>query len=212
MALFSPVCGYPDPQRDLTDQYCSMDVTSITRMGRRHRDRRRLARLHSRRYLRLLQAAAVLATVAVLSGAARLPDAHGPWVWPVEGARQITDRFHAPAHDYGPGHRGIDLKAAIGTAVRAPADGVVAFRGVVVDRPLITIDHGGGIVTTFAPVTSTLNPGSVVAVGEEIGIVGTGGHSPAGEMHLGVRWRDVYINPLLLFGDVPRAILLPCCA
>jgi len=27
-----------------------------------------------------------------------------------------------------------------------------------------------------------------------------------------VRYNDVYINPMLMFGDVPRAVLLPCCA
>ena len=103
------------------------------------------------------------------------------------------------------------MAAPVGSMVRAPADGVVAFRGVVVDRPLITIDHGGGIVTTFEPLASTLTPGSVVHTGDEIGTVAVGGHSPEGELHLGVRWNDVYINPLLMFEKVPRAILLPCC-
>lgn len=149
--------------------------------------------------------------LAVLPGAARAPDVAEPWVWPVEGARQITEPFRAPSHDYGPGHRGIDLATAVGAVVHAPADGVVAFRGVVVDRPLITIDHGAGIVTTFEPMTSSLTPGSVVAAGDEIGIVATGGHTPAGELHLGVRWNDVYINPQLMFGEVARAVLLPCC-
>src|SRR5690606_28803595 len=111
----------------------------------------------------------------------------------------------------GPGHRGLDVTAPVGTTVRAPADGVVAFRGVVVDRPLITIEHGSAIVTTFEPVASTLDPGLVVTAGSEIGTVATGGHTATGEMHVGVRWMGVYINPQLMFGDVPRAILLPCC-
>lgn len=133
-------------------------------------------------------------------------------MWPIDGAREITATFRAPSHDYGPGHRGVDLAASVGAVVRAPADGVVAFRGVVVDRPLITIEHGSGLVTTLEPVESELTPGAPVTRGEHIGTVATGGHTPAEELHLGVRWNDVYINPLVLFEMVPRAILLPCCA
>lgn len=139
------------------------------------------------------------------------PTPEPPWLWPVDGTREVTAPFRAPAHDYGAGHRGIDLRAPVGSAVRSPADGVVAFRGVVVDRPLLTIDHGGGFVTTFEPLESTLAPGTPVSAGDEIGTVAVGGHSPAGQLHLGVRYNDVYINPMLMFGDVPRAILLPCC-
>jgi murein DD-endopeptidase MepM/ murein hydrolase activator NlpD len=152
------------------------------------------------------------ALLVMLPAAAQPPSPEQPWRWPVSGVRQVITPFQAPAHDYGPGHRGIDLAAPIGTVVHAPADGVVAFRGTVVDRPLITIDHGNGLVTTFEPMDSTLSPGTVVSVGEEIGTVSSGGHSPADQLHLGVRLNGVYINPMLMFGDVPRAVLLPCCA
>jgi murein DD-endopeptidase MepM/ murein hydrolase activator NlpD len=153
-----------------------------------------------------------LVLLFLLPGAAVVPPTPDPpWAWPVEGARAVTSAFRAPAHDYGPGHRGIDMAAPVGTVVHAPADGVVAFRGTVVDRPLVTIDHGHGIVTTFEPLESALTPGTAVIAGQEIGTVGRGGHTPADELHLGVRYDDVYINPMLMFGDVPRAILLPCC-
>ncbi|KJL28057.1 murein hydrolase activator EnvC family protein [Microbacterium oxydans] len=133
------------------------------------------------------------------------------WTWPGPGARVILEPFRAPAHAYGAGHRGIDIEAPIGSPVVAPAPGTVMFRGVVVDRALLTIEHDGGLVTTFEPVDSPLRPGDSVAAGDAIGIVTTGGHSEPGAMHLGVRLEGVYINPLLLFGDVPRAVLLPCC-
>lgn len=153
------------------------------------------------------------ALLILLPGASLAPPTpEPPWLWPVDGAREVTKPFRAPAHDYGPGHRGIDLAAPVGSVVRSPADGVVAFRGVVVDRPLLTIDHGDGLVTTFEPLVSTLAPGTPVSAGDEIGTVALGGHTPAGQLHLGVRYNDVYINPMLMFGDVPRAILLPCCA
>lgn len=133
------------------------------------------------------------------------------WTWPVAGARVIVSPYRAPAHEYGAGHRGVDLGTSIGAKVIAPTDGVVAFRGTVVDRTLITIEHAGGLVTTFEPVRSALVAGDIVASGQEIGLVDMGGHTSAGALHLGARLDGEYINPLLLFGDVPRAVLLPCC-
>jgi len=143
---------------------------------------------------------------STLAGSPALPERD--WLWPVAGARSVVEPFRAPAHDYGPGHRGMDI-AATGE-VRAPADGVVAFRGVVVDRPLLTIDHGDGLVTTLEPMQSALAPGTAVRRGDVVGTSASGGHAPSGTLHVGVRWNGVYINPMLLFGDVPRAVLLPC--
>jgi len=168
---------------------------------------------HPRRAV-LRSAAHALVLIALLWAApagAAPSEVDRNWTWPTAGARDIVEPFRAPAHAYGPGHRGIDIVAATGTAVHAPADGVVAYRGVIVDRPLLTIDHGGGIVTTFEPLVSDLLPGTTVHGGDQIGIVGAGGHAPAGAMHVGVRLHGVYINPLLLFGEVERAVLLPCC-
>lgn len=133
------------------------------------------------------------------------------WLWPVDGARQVVQPYRAPAHAYGAGHRGVDLAAPVGAVVRAPAPGVVAFQGTVVDRPLLTIEHEGGLVSTFEPLQSSLRPGDPVSAGDEIGVVAVGGHAAPGTLHLGVRLDGAYINPLILFGDVPRAVLLPCC-
>ena len=154
--------------------------------------------------------AVTLLTASTSDAAGRhAPDA--PWRWPVEGGRRVIAPFRAPAHEYGPGHRGMDIAAAPGAQVRAPADGVVAFRGTVVDRPLLTIDHGDGYVSTWEPLDSPLTPGDVVEAGAVIGTVTSGGHSVRGTMHVGVRVDGDYVNPRPLFGDVPRAVLLPCC-
>lgn len=137
--------------------------------------------------------------------------AHPLWRWPIDAPRAVVSPYRAPAHEFGAGHRGIDLASAQGVIVRAPAAGAIAFRGTVVDRPLITIAHPGGYVSTFEPVSSTLAPGDLVAAGDEIGTVAAGGHTMLGALHLGVRLDGAYINPMLLFGPVPRAVLLPCC-
>ena len=93
----------------------------------------------------------------------------------------------------------------------APDAGTVAFAGSVAGRGVVTIDHGGGLVSTLEPVVPLVAAGDVVARGEAIGTLSTGGHAPPGQLHLGARLDGEYINPLRLLGDLPWAVLLPCC-
>lgn len=132
------------------------------------------------------------------------------WVWPVQPFR-MERPFEATPHRYGAGHRGIDLRALDSTTTHAPADGVVAFAGMVAGRGILTIDHGAGLVTTLEPVVTTLEPGTPVTAGDVVGTLALGGHTSPGGLHFGVRLHGEYINPLLLLGGVPRAVLLPCC-
>lgn len=131
------------------------------------------------------------------------------WRWPVSPPR-IVAGYLAPAHAYAPGHRGIDLDAGSGE-VTSPAAGTVAFVGTVAGRPLVTIDHGDGLVSTLEPVASVVAAGQVVSAGSIVGTVAAGGHAAGGTVHFGVRRDGEYINPLLLLGGLPRAVLLPCC-
>lgn len=132
------------------------------------------------------------------------------WEWPLAEAH-TTDPYRAPAHRFAPGHRGIDLQSAAVVSVRSPAAGIVAFSGQVAGRAILTIDHGDGLVSTLEPIDSALASGTAVTGGSAVGIVGVGGHAAAGTLHWGVRLDGEYINPRLLFGDIPRAVLLPCC-
>ncbi|MGN6219163.1 MAG: murein hydrolase activator EnvC family protein [Microbacterium sp.] len=132
------------------------------------------------------------------------------WVWPASPFR-LEHPFVAPPHAYGPGHRGIDLRPLEGTELIAPAAGIVAFSGQVAGRGILTIDHGDGLVTTLEPIDSPLAAGVPVGRGDPVGSVSLGGHADPGAFHFGVRLHGEYINPLLLLGGVPRAVLLPCC-
>jgi murein DD-endopeptidase MepM/ murein hydrolase activator NlpD len=132
------------------------------------------------------------------------------WNWPLTEFR-LERAYVAPAHRYGAGHRGVDLRAIGGDQVRAPASGSVAFSGEVAGRGILTIDHGDGIVSTLEPVDSALVAGALVAAGEGVGVVSQGGHTSPGALHFGLRLDGEYINPMLLLGGVPRAVLLPCC-
>ena len=132
------------------------------------------------------------------------------WVWPADAFR-LARLYVAPAHEYGPGHRGIDLALLGSPVVLSPAEGIVAFSGGVAGRGILTIDHGGGLVTTLEPVDTTLVPGASVRRGDQVATLALGGHAPPGSLHFGVRLDGEYINPMLLLGGVPRAVLLPCC-
>lgn len=133
------------------------------------------------------------------------------WSWPLASPFHVAEPYAQPAHDYAPGHRGIDIAPLGASTVLAPDAGIVAFRGTVVDRGVLTIDHGGGLVSTLEPVTSSLSTGDRVERGGKVGELAVGGHATPGTVHLGARLNGTYINPMLLLGGVPRAILLPCC-
>jgi murein DD-endopeptidase MepM/ murein hydrolase activator NlpD len=140
---------------------------------------------------------------AIVTGSLFAP----PWHWPVDAPHAIVRPFVAPATAYSAGHRGVDLAAGGGT-VYAPADGVVRFVGVVVDRPVLSIEHPGGLVTSYEPVTSTLAAGQLVARGEVVGIV-AGGHCASACLHFGVRLDGRYVSPLAYLGGLRPSVLLP---
>jgi murein DD-endopeptidase MepM/ murein hydrolase activator NlpD len=181
-------------------------------MTMRRRDR--LARGPARTVSGAVAVAVALsvATASISAGAlSAAADAELPrWAWPAAEHR-VVGAYVAPPHEYGPGHRGIDLDLRGDSRVSAPADGVVAFAGQVAGRGVLTLDHGDGLVTTLEPVVSLLAPGDAVRRGQLVAALDSGGHSGEGTLHFGVRRYGAYLNPLLLLGGVPRAVLLPCC-
>lgn len=132
----------------------------------------------------------------------------GTWSWPVSGAHALARPYIAPTGPYAPGHRGIDIRAPVGAAVLAPADGVVHFAGFVVDRPVLSLEHSQGVLSSFEPVDSTLAAGEHVSRGQVIGTLLPDHCSPAC-LHLGVRVDGEYVNPLLFLGGVGWSVLYP---
>ncbi|VXC64154.1 Membrane proteins related to metalloendopeptidases [Arthrobacter sp. 9AX] len=134
------------------------------------------------------------------------------WQWPLTPRPEVLRDFDPPPKPWLSGHRGVDLGAASdGVQVTSPASGTVSFVGVVVDRPVITIDHGNGLRSSFEPVDSTLAAGTVVAAGQPLGIL-LPGHCTAACVHWGVRRGEEYINPLQFVTDLRPSILLPLAA
>lgn len=126
---------------------------------------------------------------------------------------RVERRFEAPAQQWLPGHRGVDLSAPPGTPVRAPADGRIAFVGVVAGRPVLSIDHPhpqgeGTLRTTYEPVTATLARGTPVRRGEVVGTVGAASvsHCASWCLHWGARRERVYVDPMSLLGGRVRLL------
>jgi murein DD-endopeptidase MepM/ murein hydrolase activator NlpD len=148
-----------------------------------------------------------LPEASALARAAAVPD--DPWRWPVPAPIRVVAPFRAPATPYAAGHRGIDVAAENGAVVVAPADGVVSFAGPVVDRGVVAIDHGDGVVSAIEPVEAVVAAGTAMRAGEVVGRVATGGHCASRCVHFGVRVDGEYVSPFLFFGGLPRAVLLP---
>ncbi|WP_309616592.1 M23 family metallopeptidase [Salinibacterium sp.] len=129
------------------------------------------------------------------------------WGWPVAAPHVVVRQFIAPANRYASGHRGVDLAAHDG-AVYAPADGIVHFAGVVVDRPVLSIRHPGGLISSFEPVETTLTAGDPVARGDPVGTA-IQGHCSALCVHFGVRLDGEYVSPMLYLGGLEPSVLLP---
>ena len=129
------------------------------------------------------------------------------WFWPVDTPGVVVRPFIAPATPYSRGHRGVDLAAEAGIAY-APADGIVHFAGIVVDRPVLSLRHPGGLISSYEPVESALVDGDVVARGDPIGTV-MAGHCSRTCLHFGVRVDGEYVSPMLYLGGIERSVLLP---
>jgi murein DD-endopeptidase MepM/ murein hydrolase activator NlpD len=136
---------------------------------------------------------------------------------PIE-ALTILRPFDGPAEPWLSGHRGVDLAAAPNAAVLAPGPGVVTFAGWVVDRGVLTIQHPGGLRSSFEPVVDQVEVGSQVHAGQLIARVDPNinhctNHAGSAEqvscLHWGVRDGDTYLDPLLLITERPRVALLP---
>ena len=95
--------------------------------------------------------------------------------------------------------------------VLSPADGVVVFAGRVVNRSVVTIDHGNGLRSSFESIDPLVGNGTLLAKGGEVGTVAhsPGLHCSGNCLHWGVRLGRDYVNPLDYVTDRRPSVLLP---
>jgi murein DD-endopeptidase MepM/ murein hydrolase activator NlpD len=143
----------------------------------------------------LLSLALVLTLCLTAPPFVRPAAAWGGWTWPVVGA--VIRGFDPPLTPYGSGHRGIDIATAVGTPVHAAAAGAVSFAGPVGGELFVSIDHGGGLVSTYSWLSAVLvRTGDVVAVGDVVGVSGIGHPgSVLAHLHVGVKLDGAYVDP-----------------
>ncbi len=130
------------------------------------------------------------------------------------GQIHLLNPYRQPNSDYSAGHRGVDYRAPIGTAIYAANKGSVAFSGTVVDRRLITIRHESNLITEYEPVCSQLAVGDLVKPNQPIGSVCIGTpsylwHCNEPCLHFSLRSDGAYLSPLALIGGLSPSRLLP---
>lgn len=125
----------------------------------------------------------------------------GVFTWPAPGYSTITSpygmRYH-PILKYNKKHTGVDIGAPSGANIVAADSGTVIQTGWMGGYgQVVVIDHGGGISTLYAHMSTIIAAnGASVTKGETIGKVGSTGWSTGPHLHFEVRINGVDTNPM----------------
>ena len=121
----------------------------------------------------------------------------------------VTRTFDAPSPDWQRGHRGVDLAGTPGQPVYSGGAGIVVFAGLLAGRPVVSVEHSGGLRTSYEPVEAAVHPGRRVDAGTPLGrlVAGHPGCPAAACLHWGAMWgpsaRADYVDPLGLLAGTP---------
>ena len=114
---------------------------------------------------------------------------------PVSGV--ITSRFGSYESIRSFEHRGLDIAAPTGTAIKAAAGGTVTVAGWNNSYGyMVKISHGNGVETVYGHCSKLLvSKGQTVTQGQVIAKVGSTGDSTGSHLHLEVRVNGILYNP-----------------
>ena len=99
-------------------------------------------------------------------------------------------------------HGGMDIAAGAGSAIVAPADGVVVLAAVAdlftLEGHLVIIDHGMGLNSAMLHARAlSIGEGTAVKQGQPIGEVGMTGRATGPHLHWALTWRGRRLDPVL---------------
>lgn len=133
---------------------------------------------------------------AATPGGANFSQLRGKLKFPVAG--ELIGRFGAPRAGQGTTWRGVFIRAANGTNVRAVSDGAVVYsdwlRGY---GNLLILDHGSGYLSIYGNNDALYKEtGDTVRAGEAIASVGASGSEPESGLYFEIRHRGQAIDPM----------------
>ena len=103
-------------------------------------------------------------------------------------------------------HSGLDIAAAQGTPLVAPADGTVIETGnYFFNGNSVMIDHGQGLITMYSHMNEiNVKPGQVLKRGEKFGTVGKTGRVTGAHLHWTVSLNNQRVNPTLFLSETDK--------
>ena len=127
--------------------------------------------------------------------------------WPVPSCTLITSRFGyrvAPTTGASTYHGGLDIGAGMGASIVAAGAGDVIYAGANGGYGnCVMIDHGNGIVTVYAHMSSIgVSYGQYVTAGQYVGAVGSTGVSTGPHCHFEIRINGAQTDPAAYFSGL----------
>ena len=94
-------------------------------------------------------------------------------------------------------HGGADMRAKVGTPVKAAADGVVTLAGdFYFAGRCVYVSHGAGFTTFYCHLSEiSVKAGDEVKAGQTLGLSGKSGRVTGPHLHFSTAWRGIFFDP-----------------